>query len=66
MGVTYSLLIGLFATLLVVALVKIVTIIRMIKSFMMWCIRIKQLRSLPSPPRQWFWGHALYVRTFEL
>ena len=64
MGVTYSLLIGLFATVLVVALLKIVTIIRMIKSFVMWCIRIKQLHSLPSPPRQWFWGHALYVRTF--
>ena len=64
MGVMYSLLVGLFATLLVIVLVKMLTIIRVVKSLIMWCIRIKQLRSLPSPPRQWFWGHALYVRLF--
>ena len=64
MGVMYSLLVGLVATLLVVLLVKMLTIIRVVKSLIMWCIRIKQLRSLPSPPGQWFWGHALLVRTF--
>ena len=62
MSVTYSLLVGLFATLLVVILVKISTVIHIAKSLVMWCIKIKELRSLPSPPRRWFWGHALYVR----
>ena len=67
MGVTtYSLLVGLFATLLVVVLVKISTVFRVVKSLITWCSRIKQLRSLPSPPRQWFWGHAAYVSCFHI
>ena len=58
---TYSLMVGIFATLLVVGLVKFLNIYRVIKSLITWCSRIKQLRSLPSPPRHWFWGHASYV-----
>ena len=51
-GVTYSkiysLLAGLFVTLLVVVLVKALNVIHLAKSVMIWCIKIKQL---PVPYR---------------
>lgn len=66
MTATYSLLVGLCATLLVLVILNIFTIIGVVKSWFKWYIHIKQIRSLPSPPGgHWLWGHIERVCTYN-
>ncbi|XP_065910276.1 cytochrome P450 4B1-like [Dysidea avara] len=66
MDLSYSLLIGLLVTILLLALVYprvyLSTITRAIGVWITWYRDVKHLRSLPSPtPRHWLWGHALEI-----
>ena len=58
----YSLLIGLLVVVLLVILIYLSTITHEVGSWITWCYNIKHIRSLPSPPGHWIWGHIAEVK----
>ncbi|XP_065910268.1 ultra-long-chain fatty acid omega-hydroxylase-like [Dysidea avara] len=65
MDVTYSLFAGALVTLLLLVLTRLSFIIRKVHVGVTWCADIKYLRSLPSPPKRWIFGHALELGPTE-
>lgn len=57
-----SLLIGFVIIISLVVFLHFPTIIREIGLWISWYHDIKQVRSLPSPPGHWIWGHTAEVR----
>ena len=62
MANVYSLLIGVLVVALLVILIYLSTITREVGSWITWCYNIKHIRSLPSPPGHWIWGHIAEVK----
>ena len=61
---SYSLLVGLLAIVVLVVLLNLSALSRVAVLWITWYRNVMYLRSLPCPPRHWFWGHLLKVSTF--
>ena len=68
MELSYSLLVGFLAVLLVLitTLIHMLSITRIVSGWITWYFDIMYLRSLPCPPKHWLWGHAFKVSTQKL
>ena len=60
----FSLLVGVLVILLLFVFKYLPIITREAGSWITWCYSIKHLRSLPSPPGHWIWGHIYEVLVF--
>jgi len=61
MNLAYSVFVGAIIIVLLLLVTQLSTIFLKVRSWVTWCAEIKYLRSLPSPPKHWLWGHALEV-----